>query len=367
MLIFVAFVAGATYVAMYRLDNLGLFDREPVAEEVVEVEPEPPGPYPFIIPTNGRDITPATFEFSFLGQDVSLQAEVDPRIYHGAVMAPRGFMLANDASDAQRLAAMQDYYNKLTFDPEMDDAIISVVTQLRAVRDELNLDGDQYAELMTKFVQTIPYDENRGYVDHESKALGDPRMPVQVLVDGLADCDEKVMLLAALLSHEGYATAAFLYEQEQHMALALASEGEGFAGTGYVFIETTGVSYVSEVPTEFIGGISLQSDPVLLIFDPFEAGKTRGTGSFSDAAAAQVARIVSVRNAAEAAADEKRAYIEETPMSDEDFAREEALFNATISAMNTLRATVDNLGYDTGEFKDRAEAINWIDNNAWWE
>ena len=377
VLIFVAFVAGATYVAMHRLEGLGVFGD--VIEEVVseheseeEFEPEQSGPFPYIIPMDGREVVPAELNFTFLDRDFTIQAEVDSRVYHGAVTAGRGFLLEAGASEAQRHQAIADYYNKLTFDPEMDHALESTLRQLRIIRDELELDSDQYVELITKFVQMIPYDENRGFIQgldgSEAKALGDPRMPIQVLVDGLADCDEKVMLLAALLNYEGYATAALFFEPERHISLGIRSEGEGFAETGYEFVEATGITYVSEVPTEFVGGITLESDPFVFAFDPSPIRElARGEESYSAAAVEQVERIVAVRESAEDAAEEKRTFIEATPMTEAEFEQESALFEACITAMNGLRATVDNLGHDTGEFMDRTDAIAWIDQYAWWE
>ena len=369
-LFFVAFVAGLTYVAMYRLGNWGLLGGSAEVEmaQEYEDEPEEPSTFPFIIPMEGREVEAAELTFRFLGEDYSIVVEFDHRIYHGAVTAPRGFMLAADASEQERFDGIAAYYNKLTFDPEMDDVIDSALAQLRDIRDELGLDSDQYVELLTKFVQSIEYDENRGFVDYDSKALGDPRMPIQVLVDGTGDCDETVMLLAALLTREGFATAALFFEDEQHMALGIRSEGEGFRGTGYEFIETTGISYVSEVPNEFVGGLVLESDPVVFAFDPSEAtGSSDAEGYYSAAAVAQVARIIKVRDSAEEAAAEKRAYIESTPMDAEDFERESALYAACFTALNSFRATVDNLGRDTGDFMDRADAIAWIQEYAWWE
>jgi len=373
-LIFVAFVAGATYVTMYRLGDWGILSHIGEEEILPEYEPEEEaGIFPFIIPMEGPEVTGALLEFRFLEEDFTIQAELDHRIYHGAVTAQRGFFLAEDASDEERYAAIATYYNKLTFDPEMDHVISNVAGQLRSIRDELELDSDQYAELMTKFVQMIPYDENRGFIDdaygNEVKALGDPRMPIQTLVDGRADCDEKVMLLAALLTYEGFATSALFFEAEQHMALGIRSAEGGFAGTGYEFVETTGVNYVSEIPDQFVGGIVLESEPVVLIFDPsevLEAGSVVD-GYYSAEAIAEVARIVEVRNSAEAAAEEKREYIESTPMTEVEFNRENALFQACFTAMNGLRAVVDNLGQDTGDFMDRADAIVWIEQYAWWE
>jgi len=375
---FVAFVAGATYVTLHRADDMGWLSIARSGAEVADVEqdadhePYEEAAFPFIVPVDGPEVTPAELAFSFHGTDFTVQAEVDSRVYHGAVSARRGFLLATDATAAQRLGAIEAYYNKLAFDPEMDSAIESVLIELRVIRDSLELDDDEYVDMLARFVQSIGYDENRGYVDvggHSAKALGDPRMPVQVLVDGLGDCDEKVILLAALLNREGFATAALYFEEEQHMSLGIRASGEGFAGTGYDFIETTGLTYVSEVPTEFIGGIVLRNDPEVLVFDPstLRDDMQRGERGYSVEAVQQVARIIHVRDTAEEASREQREFIESTPMNEIDFERENSRFEACFFALNSFRATVDNLGRDTGDFMDRTKAIEWIERNAWWE
>ena len=374
---FVAFVAGATFVTLHRADDMGWLSISRSAEEIIHNEEEEDEAYeeaafPFIVPVDGPEVSPAEFSFTFHGVDFTVQAEVDSRIYHGAVSARRGFLLATDATAQQRLEAIEAYYNKLAFDPEMDGAIDSLLEDLRPIRDSLELNDDEYVDMLARFVQSIGYDENRGYVDvggHDAKALGDPRMPVQILVDGIGDCDEKVILLAALLNREGFATAALYFEEEQHMSLGIRSSGEGFAGTGYDFIETTGLTYVSEVPTEFVGGIVLRNDPELLVFDPSKLRNDmrRGEGSYSLEAAQQVARIVHVRDTAEEASREQREFIESTPMSEIDFERENSMFEACFFALNSFRATVDSLGRDTGDFMDRVPAIEWIEHNAWWE
>lgn len=370
VVLFVAFVAAGTYVTMHRLDYIGVLERNEQVlyePEPILVEQEDDSVYPFIVPVNGREVSPAIIDFRFMEQDFRVQAEVDSKVYHGAVIAQRGFLLATDANEQERLAAMADYYSKMTFDPEMNDAIESVLIQLREIRDEHDLDNDQYVELLTRFVQAIPYDTNRGFIDFDTKAMGDPRMPVQVLVDGLGDCDEKVMLLSALLTKEGFGTSMLLFEPESHIALGVVSEGEGFKETGYEFVETTGITYVSEVPLSFIGGLELHSDPIVLHLDPEPAGGRRGEKYFSSNAVDQVSRIIKVRDSAEDAAKEKRDYIESTPMSEEDFEAQSALFENAVFAINSFRATVDNLGRDTREFVDRTSAIVWIDENAWWE
>jgi len=369
-ILIIGLLAAGIYSGMLYLNELGFFDRdEPIIEEVVE---EDDALFPFIVPMEGPEVTPAVLTFRFMGEDYEVQAQVDHRIYHGAVTAPRGFTLSSDATHDERLAAIAEYYNKMTFDPEMDSVIESVLVDLRQIRDDNDFDSDEYVDLIIKFVQSIPYDYDRGLVEYDSPFLGDPRMPIQVLVDGMGDCDEKVMLLAALLAREGYDTAALFFEAERHMALGIRSETGGFEGTGYEFVETTGITYVSEVPTEFIGGIVLDSPPEVFVFDPSIAlaegqEPVELTGYYSADAVIQVRRIIIVRGAAQSAAEQKREEIESAPLTQAEFDRESALLDACYTAMNGLRPTIDNLGQDTGLFMDRSAAIAWIDRYAWWE
>jgi len=107
---------------------------------------------------------------------------------------------------------------------------------LRGLRAELGLDSDEYVELLSRAVQSVPY----GTPDWQI------RLPVTVLEDGRGICTDKSVLLAALLLHEGYDTGIWVFDTQHHAAVAIRGNAPGFAGTPYSFIETTREAYVNE-------------------------------------------------------------------------------------------------------------------------
>jgi len=334
---------------------------------------------PWLLPVpDAPDSTPATTTFTFMGEEHSIQATANHRIYYGARIAGRDALWDHLWSDIwQRNSNLgmdkldrkldEKYYNFLAFDPQMDHAIESVLTQLRTIRDERDLNNDEYIELIVKYVQAIPYCEVHGTLDLEERPIGCPRTPIQVLVDGTGDCDETGMLLAVLLHREGYPVSLLHFRPEQHVAVGLRIEGDGFKGTGYAYIEPTSFSYISDVPETlgFDNEIVLESMPIVLSM----GGEVENPMPYYSAEAlAEVARIIDVRDRAQSAADWRFAHIERTPMSRAEFNRQRALYEACFVPLNRFFDVDpdpnDNINTD---FMDRTEAIAWINQNAWWE
>ncbi|PKQ16971.1 MAG: hypothetical protein CVT67_02155 [Actinobacteria bacterium HGW-Actinobacteria-7] len=142
----------------------------------------------------------------------------------------------------------------------------ALATSLRRQRTRLELDADEYVELMTRATQSIPY----GHV-------GDPlKTPLEVVATGSGVCTEKSVLLASLLVHEGYGAAVWSLKGHSHVGAGVLTSGEGFAHTGYAFVETTEPAYVGQLPggyaasgpvypapqlIEIASGRSYQADP----------------------------------------------------------------------------------------------------------
>ncbi|MDR1412834.1 MAG: hypothetical protein LBJ07_02790 [Actinomycetes bacterium] len=319
--------------------------------------------WPYLVPTEGPVVTPKTISFAYNGTNYEVKASVDSAVYHGAVAALRGYEIPSDADDYEKEDLLMAYYNKLAYDPQQDGAIESLLKAFQDIRDQKELDSDEYLELLVKYVQSIPYDPNRGFAEAKSAGKGNPRMPVQVLVDGKADCDEKVMLLSCLLTREGYEVVGLYFSAEKHMALGVqAADGEGYEGTGYAYVETTVPAYVSEVPTSFVNDVKLESEPIQIAF----GDDSERLGEYSATATQEVARIIEVRDGAPAAGKEQKAYIESTALSKASYRKEEAKYKACYVAENSFRTVVDKNGTITGDFMDRVPAITWIDKNAWW-
>jgi hypothetical protein len=135
-----------------------------------------------------------------------------------------------------RAAYIRTAVNAASRDPAVD----ALAEQLGATRDALGLDDDEYVELMSRFVQQIPY--------------GTPverfELPGALLADGEGVCSGKSVLLAALLSHEGYDAAVIALDSNCHAAAAVRGRGPGYLRSGYAYIETTVDAYIGEVPPE---------------------------------------------------------------------------------------------------------------------
>ena len=113
---------------------------------------------------------------------------------------------------------------------------------------------DQTALNVVAFVQSMPYTSDSvttGYVEY-------PRYPVETLADGGGDCEDKVILAAALLSEMGYETV--LIKVSNHIALGIKSNTPlsetyyEYGGEKYYYIEMTVSGYqIGEMPLEYKG------------------------------------------------------------------------------------------------------------------
>jgi hypothetical protein len=92
----------------------------------------------------------------------------------------------------------------------------NALQNLKKIREVNKLNDDQYLELISVFVQSIPYASTGGG--------GQPKFPIETFVDQTGDCDDKSLLLAALLSREGFNVSLLYFEPEEHMAIGVSSE-----------------------------------------------------------------------------------------------------------------------------------------------
>lgn len=156
-------------------------------------------------------------------------------------------------------------------DPSQDQFYSDLIRNMRSIRDQHGLDNDEYLELMMVFVQSIRY---------ETTSENPPKFPVETYVDKSGDCDDKSLLLAGLLSREGYNVSLLSFTPESHMAVGVVCPGGDYKRTGYAFIETTNLSFAG-VPTDTLGGgVPLVSYPLVI---PVGNG-TKIYGSCRDAA-----------------------------------------------------------------------------------
>jgi hypothetical protein len=210
--------------------------------------------YPHIgTPVPASSPIPVDYRWRFEGGEKAITASVDGGVYRAAQRADKNATLFGDHKETEW---MTGYYRAFINDPAQEDLYQSLAGEFREIRDTEHLDESRYLELMMVFVQSIPYKTDT------DKTL--PKFPIETFVDREGDCDDKSILLAALLEHEGYNVSLLYFGPEQHVAVGIGGNGPGYRGTGYIFVETTNLSYVSVPPEALAGGVVLSSQPLAI-------------------------------------------------------------------------------------------------------
>ena len=190
--------------------------------------------------------------FPFGQAIITISSPVDSSVYAGAKAADKETIIRGNIS---REVWIQDTYLAMIHDPNQEQFYTHLISAMRTIRDKENLSDDEYLELMTVFVQSIRY---------ETSTENPPKFPVETYVDKSGDCDDKSLLLAGLLSREGYNVSLLSFTPESHMAVGVVCPEGEYRQTGYTYIETTNFSFVGVAPETLNGGIEITSDPLVI-------------------------------------------------------------------------------------------------------
>jgi hypothetical protein len=206
-----------------------------------------------------------SYQFPFEKTKVNLTVPINVSVYEGAKQADKSTMIHGNVSETIWLA---DTYRAMVNDPAQEEMYSSLLNDVKKTRFQQNLSDDEYLELIAVYVQSLRY---------ETREQNPAKFPIETVVDRAGDCDDKSLLLAGLLSREGYPVAVLLFGPEAHMAIGVGSDDYLYKNTGYAFLETTNYSFVG-VPTDTLGGnLTLYSDPVII---PISNGtKLYGSGN----------------------------------------------------------------------------------------
>ncbi|MDO5843657.1 MAG: hypothetical protein Q4Q53_00730 [Methanocorpusculum sp.] len=147
---------------------------------------------------------------------------------------------------------------------------------------EYSLTSDEYIELAVSYVQNITY----------NTSCSSSKFPIETIFENNGDCDDKSILLAALLSEKGYDTALFFFEKDRHMTAAVKSGNETAypQANGYSIIETTGLNYVGEISKS----LKLSDNTSITISSKPDVYKI-GNGEIPYTASNEVAEILKMR------------------------------------------------------------------------
>ena len=215
--------------------------------------------YPSIEPIEGAPSHPVTFTYAFEGGTVTLTVPINGSVFYGAQRAVKNASVPRGTPDADWVPG---YYLAFLSDPHQDGFYQDLLSQFRRIRDEKRLDSDRYLELMAVGVQSLPYREKGG----------PPHFAVETFAERTGDCDDKSLLLAGLLSREGYRVSLLVFDAEDHMAVGITADGCGYRNTSFAFLESTNLSLVGIPPERIEGAIAtLSSDPLII---PVGSGTT---------------------------------------------------------------------------------------------
>lgn len=310
---------------------------------------EPPAPrqhYPHIVAQRGDAISSASHAFSFEGREFTVAVGIDPTIYWGAVASTRAVSTTNAESKDDVATAISRY---MVQDPVQAAVIDSVCARLRTIADKRGLDSDRYVELIAKYVQTMPYD-----FDKLAVPTANARFPVETLVERTGVCSDKSMLMVALLAHEGYDVALLAFEAENHMTAGIKGPGTQYRNSGYLLIESTQPAYIAEIPEQFVSGIRLQSEAHVIPI---------GTGKTAYGSASRTARILQVRESAQAAGQALSASAQGKMLTVEQANK----INAQLQTVYESQFMFSAIDGHAEKFLDSTAAELWIRKNCWWD
>ena len=200
-----------------------------------------------IIPIPTDSTAYRRFDFRYRSDNYVVNIPVNISLYRAATMSPNK-QQGNGPEDFGFL------YREMMEDPALDSFYADMLKEIRKTRyrGSYNLTDDEYLEMVTSFVQQIPYDNT---------TAGNPRYPVEVIFDGKGDCDEKALLLNGLLSREGYDVALMAFPSLKHVTsgirIHLPSNKPSFRvfsdGTrDYVYIETTATRLIGFYGDDYV-------------------------------------------------------------------------------------------------------------------
>jgi len=234
---------------------------------------------PHIVPQSGQTspIT-ATHTFLFEKSTITISVPVNAGVYAGAKATDKSVSIYGNVSEN---IWVTDSYLAMVNDTAQNAMYESLLSQFRKIRNDQNLTSDEYLELMAAYVQSLTY---------ETTPDNPAKYPVETVVNGAGDCDDKSLLLAGLLSREGYKVSLLSFSPESHMALGVGSTASLYRDTGYAYLETTNLSYVGVPPEELAGGVALRSEPLIIPV---------GTGTTLYASGAETAAVNNMSLSAE--------------------------------------------------------------------
>ena len=208
---------------------------------------------PRVVPDNSAPAGPPVTisrSFSFHNSSASVSIAVNASIYAASKKTYRGIILVGDPKGYGTR-----YYQAIINDPTQEQIYEDLLNQFRKIRVDRNLNDDEYLEMMTAYVQTIPYKDG---------GMAPAKYPAELLAENMGDCDDKAILLSGLLAREGYSVALLKFGPESHMAMGVGSDAFPYKSTGYTYLEAMTPAYVGIPSFSIMTRKPLNSEPLVI-------------------------------------------------------------------------------------------------------
>lgn len=229
------------------------------------------------IPVNLSDTstTVVRIDFPFMNDTVLAEITLDLAPYYGAK--------TEGVKVTPLIGCLPErYYSAIAYDPAQNQMYAELFRVFDAYAEEHNLTSDEYVELLSTYVQSIPYKTSETEI----------KFPIETVIENWGDCDDKSILLSGLLAKKNYDAGVFVFEKDHHMAAGVKGGYQTeYENSGYSIIETTRYAYVGEVPE------LLHTDTDHGDYRFYRIGEGKGIYT----ASWQVSTILTVRDAAYAA------------------------------------------------------------------
>lgn len=186
------------------------------------------------------------YNFELFKYEYLINLSIDNNKYKRAASLPKT-VLVNEGENLSTKKFYSLFLNDDNDFPVLEDVIKQI--NERSTGKDFDL-----VQLIVNFVQSIPYEE-----------AVEQKYPIETLYLNKGDCSDKSILLAKLLSLAGYKTCLFVFENAKHMAVGIASTDMSTTyRSGYIYIESTGYNPIGDIPKEFVGGVKINEEPIIV-------------------------------------------------------------------------------------------------------
>lgn len=179
----------------------------------------------------------ATFNWKYKGKTYTLNQKLYDSYYKFY-----NSLSTQDVFNGESLVDKLEKDNELFIKEFNGDKTISELAQsIQSIGEENKLNENQIVELVSAFVQTIPYDTDK-FNKIKAGNKGKVYYPYEVLYNNKGVCSDKSYLAYSLLRDLGYGVSLFLFPDpaDRHMAIGIKCPVEySNYDSGYCFLETT--------------------------------------------------------------------------------------------------------------------------------